>query len=418
LQLKSFDQQNWGFLPVQREIHEKAEALEPTLKGKAMRKLYARGLPAIALVLATSAMIAGHSLQSIGADSSGLTPAHEEELKALVGKYLSEPEFVAPGDPIDIRSALKGKLLYSIPVTSANPFTEGIFASVKKLAPTIGFTFKEWENQGSLAEWQRGIAQAITDGAALVDLTGGADPRLLGPQIADAHKAGLKVVDSHASGLTQGISANVDATVGAPYEPTGLLQAAYTALKSNAKAHVLIITSDEITGSPVQTKAIKDALAKYCPNCKVSVANATVVQWATSIPAAVRGALLADPSLDYILPLYDPETPFIVPVLKQLAAPKSVHVVTYAGTPSALDEIAKGDYVRMDVGESNENIGMALIDLEARVLMGRKNLPVDRKIALRIWDSSNVKEAGTPAAYSVGYGDAIRKGYFKLWGMD
>jgi ribose transport system substrate-binding protein len=50
--------------------------------------------------------------------------------------------------------------------------------------------------------------------------------------------------------------------------------------------------------------------------------------------------------------------------------------------------------------------------------MGQKNLPVDRKIALRIWDSSNVKEAGTPAAYSVGYGDAIRKGYFKLWGMD
>jgi ribose transport system substrate-binding protein len=144
-----------------------------------MRELYARGLRAIVLVLATSAITAGHSLQSLGADSSGLTPANEEELKALVGKYLIEPEFVAPGDPIDIRSVLKGKLLYSIPVTSANPFTEGIFASVKTLAPTIGFTLKEWENQGSLAEWQRGIAQAITDGAALVDLTGGADPRLL-----------------------------------------------------------------------------------------------------------------------------------------------------------------------------------------------------------------------------------------------
>jgi ribose transport system substrate-binding protein len=383
-----------------------------------MRKLYARGLSVVALVLGAAAIFAIQSSPSVRAESSGLTPENEAELKTLVSKYLSAPEFVAPGDPIDIRSVLKGKLLYSIPVTSANPFTEGIFSSVKKLAPTIGFTFKEWENQGSLAEWQRGIEQAITDGAALVDLTGGSDPRLLGPQIADAHKGGLKVIDSHASGYTQGISPNVDATLGAPYEPSGLLMAAYTALKSNGKAHVLIIRSDEITGTPVFTKAIKDGLAKYCPNCKVSEANAPVVQWPTSIPAAVRGALLADPSLDYIIPIYDPETPYIVPVLRQLAAPDSVHVVGYAGTPAVLDEIANGHYVQMDVGESNENIGMALIDLEARVLMGQKKPSVDRKIALRIWDKSNIKEAGTPAAYSVGYGDAIRKGYFKLWGLD
>jgi ribose transport system substrate-binding protein len=49
--------------------------------------------------------------------------------------------------------------------------------------------------------------------------------------------------------------------------------------------------------------------------------------------------------------------------------------------------------------------------------MGEKRPSVDRKIALRIWDSTNVKEAGTPAAYSVGYGDALRKGYLKLWGL-
>jgi ribose transport system substrate-binding protein len=383
-----------------------------------MRKLHARGLIAFASVLAISVAVADLSMKNSQADTPAMTPEVEAELTALVNRYTSVPDFVAPGDSIDIKSILGGKLLYSIPVTSANPFTEGIYASVRKLAPKIGFTFKEWENQGKLDEWQRGIEQAITDHAAIIDLTGGCDPRLTGPQIADAHKAGIKVIDSHASGLTQGISANVDATLGAPYEPTGLLQAAYTALKSKGKAHVLIITSDEITGSPVQTKAIKDGLAKYCPQCKVTVANATVVQWATTIPAAVRGALLADPSLDYILPLYDPETPFIVPVLKQLAKPGTVHVVTYAGTPSALDAIAQGDYVSMDVGESNENIGMALLDLEARVLKGDVKPPVDRKIALRIWDSTNIKEAGTPATYSVGYGDAIRNGYFKLWGLN
>jgi ribose transport system substrate-binding protein len=368
-------------------------------------------------VLAISVAALGFS-SDIKAEESSLTPELRAELQALIDGYRGEPEFVAPGDPIDIKAALGGKLIYGISVTSANPFTEGIYSSIRKLEPIIGFAFKDWQNQGSLAEHQRGISQAITDGAAVIDLTGGSDPRLLGPQLAEASAAGLKVMDSHASGLTQGISANVDATVGAPYEICGLLQAAYTALHSEGNAHVLIITSDEITGSPVQTKAIQDGLAKYCPNCEISVANATVAQWATTVPAAVRGAMLADPGLNYILPLYDPETPYIVPVLRQLADPGEVHVVTYAGTPSVLDEIAKGDYVLMDVGESNEHIGLSLIDLAARLLLGEERPSVDRKIPMRIWDSSNVTEGGTPAAYGVGYGDKVRQGFFKLWGLE
>ena len=381
-----------------------------------MNFLKPKGIVAVGLLTACVAMLGFSSGSS--AEESSLTPELKAELQALIDSYRGEPEFVAPGDPIDIKAALGGKLIYGISVTSANPFTEGIYTSIRKLEPIIGFEFKDWQNQGSLAEHQRGISQAITDGAAIIDLTGGSDPRLLGPQLAEARAAGIKVIDSHASGLTQGISANVDATVGAPYEVCGLLQAAYTALHSEGNAHVLIITSDEITGSPVQTKAIQDGLAKYCPNCEVSVANATVAQWATTVPAAVRGAMLADPELNYILPLYDPETPYIVPVLRQLADPGDVHVVTYAGTPSVLDEIAKGDYVLMDVGESNEHIGLSLIDLAARLLLGEERPSVNRQIPMRIWDSTNVAEGGTPAAYGVGYGDAIEKGFFKLWGLE
>ena len=381
-----------------------------------MNFLKPKGIVAVGLLTASVAMLGFSSGSS--AEESSLTPELKAELQALIDSYRGEPEFVAPGDPIDIKAALGGKLIYGISVTSANPFTEGIYTSIRKLEPIIGFEFKDWQNQGSLAEHQRGISQAITDGAAIIDLTGGSDPRLLGPQLAEARAAGIKVIDSHASGLTQGISANVDATVGAPYEVCGLLQAAYTALHSEGNAHVLIITSDEITGSPVQTKAIQDGLAKYCPNCEVSVANATVAQWATTVPAAVRGAMLADPELNYILPLYDPETPYIVPVLRQLADPGDVHVVTYAGTPSVLDEIAKGDYVLMDVGESNEHIGLSLIDLAARLLLGEERPSVNRQIPMRIWDSTNVAEGGAPAAYGVGYGDAIEKGFFKLWGLE
>ena len=170
------------------------------------RRIVAAGL------LAASVAILGFSSDTRSEESS-LTPEIENELKAMVASFQGEPVFVPAGDPIDIKAALEGKLIYGIPVTSANPFTEGIYAAILKLAPVIGFEFKDWKNQGSLAEMQRGMQQAITDGAAVIDLTGGADPRLLGPQIAEARAEGILVMDSHSSGLTQGISDNVDATV-------------------------------------------------------------------------------------------------------------------------------------------------------------------------------------------------------------
>ena len=244
------------------------------------------------------------------------------------------------------------------------------------------------------------------------------DPRLFAPQIEQAKAAGVKVVDSHASGVSQGISPNVDATLAAPYEQAGRLQAAYTALDSEGTASVVVITSDEIIGSPVQTKAIVDGLAEFCPDCKVTTVNAPVSQWATTVGPAVRGALLADPEINYILPLYDPEVSFITPVLTELGKLETVKIVTYAGTPFVLDLIASDGGVAMDVGESADEIGMAVIDLYARTIAGEADIPVDRKISLRIWDKSTVAEAGTPAAYSTGYGDAARDGYLKLWGLE
>ena len=138
----------------------------------------------------------------------------------------------------------------------------------------------------------------------------------------------------------------------------------------------------------------------------MTLANAAVSQWAATVGPTVRGALLADPTIDYVMPLYDRETAFILPVLKHLGTGDSVHIVSYAGTPSVLDDIARQGAFTMDVGESADEIGMALVDLEARVLLGEERPSVDRKISLRIWDISNVGEAGSPAQYSKGYGDA------------
>ena len=94
-------------------------------------------------LLAASVALVGFSSNGT-AEESSLTPELRAELEELIASYRGEPDFVAPGDPIDIKAALGGKLIYGISVTSANPFTEGIYSSIRKLEPIIGFQFKDW----------------------------------------------------------------------------------------------------------------------------------------------------------------------------------------------------------------------------------------------------------------------------------
>ena len=139
-----------------------------------MNFLKPKGIVAVGLLTASVAMLGFSSGSS--AEESSLTPELKAELQALIDSYRGEPEFVAPGDPIDIKAALGGKLIYGISVTSANPFTEVSIPAFASSSRSSVFEFKDWQNQGSLAEHQRGISQAITDGAAIIDLTGGSDP--------------------------------------------------------------------------------------------------------------------------------------------------------------------------------------------------------------------------------------------------
>ncbi len=61
--------------------------------------------------------------------AGGLGSAHADDLsffKAQLAPFLKKPEFVAPGAPFDAANCMKGKSIFSIPVSSANPFTANI----------------------------------------------------------------------------------------------------------------------------------------------------------------------------------------------------------------------------------------------------------------------------------------------------
>jgi ribose transport system substrate-binding protein len=55
------------------------------------------------------------------------------------------------------------------------------------------------------------------------------------------------------------------------------------------------------------------------------------------------------------------------------------------------------------------------MDQTFRVLLGKPTVP--ERTPIRIWDSTNVNDAGSPPVTGKGYGSALQDGYLKLWGL-
>jgi ribose transport system substrate-binding protein len=138
-----------------------------------------------------------------------------------------------------------------------------------------------------------------------------------------------------------------------------------------------------------------------------------VVDWGTRITPNVQSALLSDPTVNYIIVIYDSMSQFVVPAVIGANATERVKVDAFNGTPFVLGLIQEGK-VQMDIGENLDWIGDAIIDAEMRMLCGLPQVK-DPKIPFYIFDSQNADEAGKPPQLSQGYGAAYIDGYEKLW---
>lgn len=337
-----------------------------------------------------------------------------EAAKANVEAHSVLPTFTPPGAPFDARKCMAGKKILTIPVSSANPFTKNIATAMKAVGKELGFEVTEWENQARPTQWVQGMEFAINNKYSAIDMLGGVNPAVLGPQIAEAHKAGVEIFTSHLYDTIQKPDPSVDQSMAIPYHKVGELLADWVTYKTGGKVNALIVGSDEIVPTPAFVKGITDRLAKVCgPQCRYTYINAPVPEWSTKIKPSVQSALIADPTINYVIPIYDSMSQFVVPAIAITGKKNTVKIATFNGTPFVIDDVQKGT-VEMDIGESIGWIARSILDGYMRKLCGLKTYD-ELYVPFYIFDSSNAKNAGSPAGYDRGYGDQHIAGYEKLW---
>ncbi len=394
------------------------------MKSRRYCALVGAGLATLSLAACGSSSTGGGSSTATGSGGSGVassatstqsaatgsTPSGVSGAAAALQPFTGLPTFKAPGPKINAASIMKGKAILAIPVISSNPFTTGLEAEQAALAKQIGFRYIRWNNNGTIAEWTKGIQYGIAQKVSLIALDGGVQPKLLGPVIKQAQAAGIVVVDTHETADAQGKSPSVDFTIPAPYAQAGQLMADYAIAQDKGKVDGLIISSPDVIGSPPFVNAIKAEFAKRCPSCKTSTSDVTVANWASGIGPAVTGAIERDPNLNFILPLYDPEVEYVLPALRQAHKTQAINISTYAGTAFVLKDIAQG-LVGMDVGEAN--VGYSMLDDEMR-LIAKMKPAFPEYLAVRAFTKSNIGSGSGFADYG---SNATEKSWLSLWGL-
>ena len=362
-----------------------------------------KGSVAVAGLVAAFQLLAG----AAWAESADASRA-----QAQLAPYRKLPTFEAPGEAFDAVDCMKGKSILSIPASSAVPFIKTIQASMSKVAQTIGFNMKIWENQGQPTQWVQGFDYAINNKFSLIDLMAGADPRFLGPQVKAAEAAGLKVVAAHLTGYEQPIPAGVSGVVPIDYKRAGALLADWAIWKTDGHAHAVVIGINDVLSTESMMSGLKEEFGA-CADCKMSYINVTLPEMATKTQTNVQAALTADPSINYVIPIYDVLTQWVVPAVTLTGKSDKVKIASFNGTPFAIGLVQQGK-VELDIGENLDWIGHAVVDSEMRMLCGLPTVK-DPKIPLLIFDKDNAGTAGNPPQVNTGYGDAYIAGYDKLW---
>ncbi|MDO9352379.1 MAG: sugar ABC transporter substrate-binding protein, partial [Solirubrobacteraceae bacterium] len=358
-----------------------------------------------------------------GSASTGAAAGEVDQAgaKEAVDAARGVPKFTAPGPAFDAAPA-KGKVVALVPDYPSLPFVQEINTGLKAAASQAGITLKDCANDGTVGGWVKCFNQALAMKPDAIVLNGSPSPSQLQPQIKKANAAKIPVIANHVpldkdfpdGTLPATNTTGIDAVQPGPFPLGAKLMADYAVAEDGADVNALIITANEAPASKGMVKMIQDELAAKCGSCKTTVLNVPIVDWATKLQGETRTALVRDPKINWVMPVYDGAMSAIVPGIKSAQRSETVKLTGFNGQGFALNGIAEGT-VTSTMGENLEWTGWSTIDRTLRVLTGQEPTDV-LDTPVRVWDKSNITDAGTPPEPTKGYGE-YQGEYLKLWGI-
>jgi hypothetical protein len=305
-----------------------------------------------------------------------------------VDKAAALPDFsdyaAGYGGKLPSLANLKGKKIMIIPGSSALAACTEIAQADAALASDVGMVPTIFANQGTTAEHNTAIENAIHQGYAAVNAGCAYDPTTNAPAIAAAQKAGL---DFALYGVTQqqGAQVNIPYINVDPYVLDATLAVDQAVSQHNGQPFNAIgITSNALSATGLMHNALVAELARTCPKCTYSDVNVEVPQWPTAVSGAVSSQLLQHPSTTVLFPYYAGMMTYVLQGIQ--SAHKSGSVKAYlnfgGGTPFVKIQTAPpgSDIIQSDIGGYPPWTGYLMFLQTARALEKLPAIPLDKAI--------------------------------------
>ncbi|MFZ1994777.1 MAG: substrate-binding domain-containing protein [Solirubrobacteraceae bacterium] len=347
--------------------------------------------------------------------SGGATQA-----KQLVSQEEQPPPFKGPTSKVNLAKA-KGKTVYYVSLTEEIPALHEWGVVLGQQLQAAGVHIQKCDAKGSPDGITTCLTQALAAKPAMI-VAQALDTKFIASYISRAKAQGIKFVTAQTG--TPGIPtvSGDDAEVTFDYPQVGRILADWFVADSGCtKGGAQIITSTSSRQpSAAEVAGIQGEVKKLCPSLSMpSVQNVLIPDWPTKLSTTTRSLLTASPNLDYLLPLYDGMTIYMVPAINGILAAKSrVKVASFNATPVVIqNELVKQSPLAADVGGPNQWYGVALADQVLRVLAGQPPV-ANENVPLRLFTRDNVSSIDPTKDESTWYGSAnpICE-YHKLWGL-
>ena len=372
-------------------------------------------LSAIAVASAALLVLGACGSSDAGDGGSGTDTAKADAAQEAVDAAKAIPTTEDLGEPIDV-SSLKGETIYSIPIDSKAEFYSVGEKAMKAVAEKAGVNFVTFPSDGTQTSYQQGIQQAINADAGAI-LLNGPLAETLGPQIDAAKKAGVPVIPLHLSDSEGEGTPGLEYEAFAPFNQAARLFTQYAIANLKGEpVNALVIEVSETGPSEGMVKTIEETLKEEGPEGSTStVINAPVAQWSTQVQGLVQSALLKDPNINAVLPIYDSIALYAAPGIAQAAANRDIKIYSFNGTPAILKMVKDGT-VAVDVAENPDWVSYVNLDVAFRAMLGVD--PIEGETGpLRLIDASNVDETGNPPESGKGFGNEYPAAFLKLWGL-
>lgn len=375
------------------------------------------------LVAACSSSSSGSSAATSqsGAASSGSSgtsaSANLSALSSAVSQGAAVPEFSTYaanyGSKVPNTSNLKGKKIMIVPGDSALAACTEIAQADAAIASELGMKPTIFANQGTTAEHNTAIENAIHQGYAAIDLGCDYDPTTNAPALAQAQKDGIAIA---VYGATQqeASAANITYNSVDPYALDAKLAADQAVVQHNGKPfNAIAITSNAAPATAIMENALKAELKSTCPACTLTEVNVEVPNWQTDIASAVSSALLQHPNVSVLFPDYAGMLTYVLAGLQ--SAHKTTSVKTYlafgGGTPFIkLQTVEPGkSIIQSDIGGYPPWTGYLMFLQTARALEKMPPLAYDKAIGPnRIATPGNAVEMLTTGGWGTSWVNGFR----------